>query len=820
MYRFKPLLLTIILPVMLLISLALLIRPSVAQPVDRAEARPAISDRNDVDTQNAASPGEAPANGVYTLTVLHTNDFHAHVDQWQASGAFCPITGTGSTGCIAGSARLKTKIDEIRNTISNVLLLDAGDQFQGTLYYIQYKSDILTRTMNALGYQAMAVGNHEFDSGPGELRKLIDGVTFPVLSANIDAASEPLLAGKIKPSTVITVGGEPIGIVGLTTFDLPALSSPGPNITVTAELTALQQAVNNLQAQGINKIIGLTHTGYDVDISLAQVITGVDVIVGGHTHSFLYTPVVTQTNGDVPVGPYPTVVTAPDGSPVLIVSAYQWGRYLGDLNVSFSPTGTVTSYSGDPIYMATTIAQDPVVQGIISPTYNVPLEILRTTVIATSTGPMSLTIGSTQICRTGECELGNLVAEAILWKVNSTLPVTDQYEIAIENGGGLRAPIDQGPVAVGEVMELLPFGNAIATMELTGTHIITALESGLSRYGVSGNGRFPQVAGLHYKWDLTKPIGSRLISVTVRDKASGLFVPLNPTKLYRVVTNDFMRRGGDGYDVFKEGLNPYDFGPALDQATMDYLMSFPNATYTPFRDGRILLQGYAHLAVAHLAPFASGSGTVVLPGGGTAVTITLDSTPVLTNFVYGASTGYISVTDGVHLVQIYPGGSATPVISTNVVLSPNLYYSAIAIGDGVNQPLNLLPLLDDTTPVSGSAKVRIGHLAPFANTITGTLADVRLQNGTPVITNVVFGQVSPFYLTLLAGVYDFKITAPGGTPTLIDPLPVTLSSNSIQSVFAIGDAINQPLGIFVWPSNQQGFFLPLTKFIYLPLIRR
>ena len=212
---------------------------------------------------------------------------------------------------------------------------------------------------------------------------------------------------------------------------------------------------------------------------------------------------------------------------------------------------------------------------------------------------------------------------------------------------------------------------------------------------------------------------------------------------------------------------------------------------------------FANLAVAHLAPFANTLA-------GTAVTVTLDSTAVLTNFKYGASTGYISVTaDVTHLVQIYPGGSATPAISTNVVLSPNLSYSAIAIGDGVNQPLNLLPLLDDTTPVGGFAKVRIGHLAPFSNTPIGTLADVRLQDGTPLITNVPFSLVSPTYLTLPAGKYDIKITSPGGYPTLIDPLPVTLSSNSVQSVFATGDGSKQPLGMFAWPSNQQGFFLPL-----------
>jgi 2',3'-cyclic-nucleotide 2'-phosphodiesterase/3'-nucleotidase/5'-nucleotidase len=469
-------------------------------PADKSpNGKPLLIVANEV--SGSTTVYEITANTPFNLTIMHTNDFHSRVDQYQNSGAFCPITGTGSTGCIAGSARLATKINELRAANDNTLLVDAGDQFQGTLYFIQYKSDILTRTMNALGYQAMAVGNHEFDSGPAELRKFIDGVNFPVLSSNIDATNEPLLAGKIRPSTVITVSGVPIGVVGLTTSETPQLSSPGNNITFTNEVATLQNTVNALQAQGIDHIVALTHLGYDVDLSVAHVITGVDVIIGGHSHSFLYTP-ITTTNGDTAVGLYPTVVSAADGNPVLVATAYQWGRYLGNLNVTFSPTGTVSSYGGNPIFMANSIPQDPIVQGIISPTFNVPLETLRTTVIATTTAPMSLTVNARLHCREKECELGNFVAEAMLWEVNSTLPISEHYQIAFQNGGGLRAPIDQGSVTVGEVMELLPFGNAIATFELTGTHVISALENGVSSPGASRKWPACATSSIRRRWSM------------------------------------------------------------------------------------------------------------------------------------------------------------------------------------------------------------------------------------------------------------------------------------------------------------------------------
>ncbi len=174
---------------------------------------------------------------------------------------------------------------------------------------------------------------------------------------------------------------------------------------------------------------------------------------------------------------------------------------------------------------------------------------------------------------------------------------------------------------------------------------------------------------------------------------------------------------------------------------------------------------FANLQVAHLAPFAMDPGT--------AVTITLDGTPVLTNFAFADSTGYLPVAPGSYLVEITPAGSPTPAISGTVVLAPNQDYTALAVGDGVNQPLGLIALLDDNTaPAPGSFKLRLGHLAPFAPGLA--TADIRLQDGTPVLTDVNYADIYPGYLELPAGTYDLKITTPGGATTLIDPLPVDL----------------------------------------------
>jgi len=221
----------------------------------------------------------------------------------------------------------------------------------------------------------------------------------------------------------------------------------------------------------------------------------------------------------------------------------------------------------------------------------------------------------------------------------------------------------------------------------------------------------------------------------------------------------------------------------------------------------------SYLRVAHLAPFAMDPGT--------AVTVTLNGAPALTDFAYGDSTQYIALPAGSYDVEVIPAGSSTAAISATVMLETGMYYSAVAIGDGVNQALGLSLLEDDNTaPAAGKFHLRLGHLAPFA--AGAATADIRLQDGTLVLGDVDFSDVSA-YIELDAGEYDLKITTPGGAVTLIDPLPVTLPAGALVTAFATGDGANQDLGVFAWIVDDEGFFLPLTpeeiEFkLFLPII--
>ncbi|GGE19951.1 multifunctional 2',3'-cyclic-nucleotide 2'-phosphodiesterase/5'-nucleotidase/3'-nucleotidase [Primorskyibacter flagellatus] len=507
----------------------------------------------------ALSAGTAMAD--YSLTILHTNDFHARFEPISKYDSGCSAEDNAEGKCFGGSARLMTAITEARARSNNSLLVDGGDQFQGTLFYTYYKGKLAAEMMNKEGYDAMTVGNHEFDDGPEVLRGFMDAVNFPVLMSNADVSGEPLLADKLMKSTVIEKGGEKIGLIGLTPQDTDELASPGPNITFSDPVEAVQGEVDKLTAEGVNKIVVLSHSGYNVDKRVAEGTTGVDVIVGGHSNTLL---------GDMEgaEGPYPTMV----GS-TAIVSAYAYGKFLGELNVTFDDEGNVTEAAGAPIIMDAAVAEDEATKARIAEAA-APLDEIRNKVVAETAEAID---GDKNACRTGECAMGNLVADAMLDRVK------DQgVTIAIANGGGLRASIDAGEVTMGEVLTVLPFQNTLSTFETTGETVVAALENGVSQLEDVA-GRFAQVAGLKYTFDPAAEAGSRISDVMVME--GDAWVPIDPAKTYLAVTNNYVRGGGDGYKMFSDAPNAYDFGPDLADVTAEYLAA--QGPYKPYTDGRI-----------------------------------------------------------------------------------------------------------------------------------------------------------------------------------------------------------------------------------------
>ncbi|ASP19139.1 2',3'-cyclic-nucleotide 2'-phosphodiesterase [Antarctobacter heliothermus] len=496
----------------------------------------------------------------YSLTILHTNDFHARFEPISKYDSGCSAEDNTAGECFGGSARMITAINAAKARTNNYILVDGGDQFQGTLFYTYYKGMLAAEMMNLMGYDGMTVGNHEFDDGPEVLRGFMDAVEFPILMSNADVSGEPLLADALMKSTVIERGGEKLGLIGLTPQDTHELASPGDNIIFTDPSDAVQGEVDKLTEMGVNKIIVLSHSGYVVDQRVAENTTGVDVIVGGHSNTLL-------GDMDGAAGAYPTVVNG-----VQIVQAYAYGKFLGELNVTFDDAGEVISAEGAPILIDASVTEDDAVKARIAEAA-VPLEEIRNKVVAETAEAID---GNRDVCRAMECSMGNLVADAMLDRVK------DQgIDVAIANSGGLRSSIDAGEVTMGEVLTVLPFQNTLSTFQITGATLVEALENGVSQIE-EGAGRFPQVAGMTFTVDASAEPGSRISELMVGG------APVEMDKVYGAVSNNYVRNGGDGYAMFKDADNAYDFGPDLADVTAEYLAK--DGAYQPYTDGRITMK--------------------------------------------------------------------------------------------------------------------------------------------------------------------------------------------------------------------------------------
>lgn len=467
----------------------------------------------------------------YDLTVMHTNDTHARVEM---------------------APQRLTAVNEVRTLKPNSLLLDGGDVFTGTLYFNEFTGEPDVEFMNMMGYNAMTFGNHEFDLGSSPeghkaLAEFVKSAKFSMLAGNIDFSGDPLFKdliegkdAKIKPYIIEEVNGEKYGIFGLTTPDTAGISSPGEVKFAEDYIAEAKKIVAELEAQGINRIIAVTHIGNEAiegtanDQALAAGVPEIDIIVGGHSHSKVEPPQKVD-NGK--------------HGPTIIVQANEYSKYLGTLDVSFDGNGVITKHRGELIEVAKKAPNAKALE-VLKP-YKEQVEKkmnekIGVTLKTTLTNPRGTPIS----VRSHETALGNIITDGMLAKAKQLEGENAEHPtiFAMQNGGGIRVPIEAGEVTTGQIIAVLPFGNTLAHVSLTGKEIKEVFEHSFAKFPEEEGG-FLHIAGGKVEVDTSQPSGERVISVSYEGK-DGEWVALdltNDEELFKIATNAFTAKGGDAY---------------------------------------------------------------------------------------------------------------------------------------------------------------------------------------------------------------------------------------------------------------------------------
>lgn len=540
--------------------------------------------------------------GRYQFTLVHMNDTHSHLEPVAVNLA---MQGETVTAQLGGFARLKTVVDQMRAEDRELLLLHGGDAVQGTLYFTLFNGLPEFDFLNLLGLDAMTFGNHEFDRGPAAIPAWIKRSRFPWLSANIDFSAEPALAGLVKPYLIKEIHGEKIAIIGVTTETTPQTTMQVGGVVFSDAVEAVRKQVKALEAQGINKIILLSHLGYQQDRELAEKVAGVDIVVGGHSHTLMGDESLLSKIGLLPETVYPTELKGADGKPVLVLQAWQWGHFLGRLQATFTPDGEIEQYShsavipvgssfvcndqavqpGTTAYQAITtalaetgvvrlVAEDPNSVAMLAP-YAQKVEAYRTVAIATA---------AEDLVRGLNRGPGPLAADSMMAAV-------PKAQVAILNYGGIRRDLLHGKISAGDLLEVMPFNNSLVLVDLTGAELLKSLEDTvafmLMKFG-SDTMNMPFVSGIRFSVKPPAPYGSRIVDLQIRSDSGG-FIPLEPTQRYRVVVNSFVAEGGDGFGVIKTAAGfKSDTGIIDSDALRDYLQKLGTVRNTA--EQRISLQ--------------------------------------------------------------------------------------------------------------------------------------------------------------------------------------------------------------------------------------
>lgn len=479
----------------------------------------------------------------WDLTILHINDVHS-----AAAGVNDRGPVYDDTNAVGGLARVTAFVaDEKAKAKAQgkaVLTLDAGDFWQGTHFFRTGGMPWAREAMRRMPWDAVTLGNHEFDLGCETLAQYVKALPFPVLAANLEKNPACPLSTTPLPATVVKdFGGVKVGIIGLVNDEGKDISEACPNTDFANRTKALERAAAELEKAGVTHIIAVTHVGYEADQALARAVPAIDVIVGGHTHSVL---------GDHPhsEGPYPTVIAHDDGSKTLVVQAGRSTRYLGRLTVSFDDAGRIVQFRGDLEELVPSLRRDEAMhEFVVQSIEAIRADQERFVGVNTSTLPDGL-----DPCREGDCLSGMATADAFLAWGRSRGAVA-----AILNGGAVRAAMPIGPVTHADLLDIHPFGNRIQVADVSGAVLREALEHGLSEPNVIGP-RLLQTAGLRYRLNPAAPVGKRIVSAEIRTK-EGIWAPIVPENVYRIVTIAYLLGGGDHFSMLGQHAKILETGP-------------------------------------------------------------------------------------------------------------------------------------------------------------------------------------------------------------------------------------------------------------------
>lgn len=472
---------------------------------------------------------------ITTITILHTNDIHGRVDEGTFDGM--------------GFGKIATLVNQHREQYPNVLLLDGGDTVHGLPIATMVEGQSIIEIMNAIGYDAMVAGNHDFNYGQERLVELNEIADFPILAANVIKEDGELLL----PSHMIQeVDGIKIGIFGLATPETIFKSHPKGVVGLTFEDTveAAKRMVAELENQ-VDIIIAVGHLGideetFDTSKRVVENVKGIDLFVDGHSHTVLENGLLVEDT--------------------LIVSAGEYGQYLGVVQLTIE-NGILVDLEASLISKEEVeeLEEDEGVMAVINGIKEQQSQILSD-VVGTTTVPL---VGEREVVRVEESNLGNLITDVFLEATGA--------DVALTNGGGIRTSIEAGEITRGNIIAVFPFGNSIEVKKVTGAIIKEALEHGTDAYP-EAKGGFPHVAGMTFTIDVNRPIGDRVVDIKVNGEA------LEIEKEYTLATNDFLAAGGDGYTMLIEPPTIRVL-MAMDEALVDYIRA--REVIEPKVEGRI-----------------------------------------------------------------------------------------------------------------------------------------------------------------------------------------------------------------------------------------